>query len=89
MRRTAKGSTRISAAPCYPAYYANRARRETPARRRVRRPRGIWGEGAFAALGNNHNLRRRRKRGVRQAAEECLLAAPALNLKRMAKAVGA
>jgi hypothetical protein len=35
------------------------------------------------------NLKRHRKRGIHRAAEECPLAATALNLKRMVNVVGA
>jgi hypothetical protein len=87
--KSTSGSIRISASPYYPAYYANRVRHETPAYAQVKRLRGIWAEGTFAALKNNHNLKRHRKRGIHCATEECLLSATALNLKRFIKAVGA
>jgi hypothetical protein len=87
--RTTKGSIRISASPFYPAYYGNRVRHGTPVYKQVKRLRGIWSEGTFAALKNWHNLKRHRKRGIHRASEECLLSATALNLKRMVKAVGA
>jgi hypothetical protein len=87
--RTNKGSVRTSASPFYPAYYANRVRHETSTYKRIKRLRGIWSEGTFAALKNWHNLKRHKKRGIHRAAEECLLSATALNLKRMVKAVGA
>jgi hypothetical protein len=64
-------------------------RHETAAYVQVKRLRGIWSEGTFAALKNYHNLKRHRKRGLHRATEECLLAATALNLKRFIKAVGA
>jgi hypothetical protein len=82
-------SIRISASPYYPAYYANRMRHDTPVYAQVKRLRGIWAEGIFAAFKNNHNLKRHRKRGIHRATEECLLSATALNLKRFIKAVGA
>ena len=82
-------SIRISASPYYPAYYANRVRHETPVYGLVKKLRGIWAEGTFAALKNYHNLKRHRKRGIHRAAEECLLSATALNLKRFIKAAGA
>jgi transposase len=87
--KAASGSIRISASPYYPAYYANRMRHKTTAYVRLKRLRGIWSEGTFAALKNFHNLKRHRKRGIHRAAEECILAATALNLKRFIKAVGA
>ena len=83
------GSIRISASPYYPAYYANRVRHDTPVYAQVKRLRGIWSEGTFAALKNYHNLKRHRKRGLHRATEECLLSATALNLKRFIKVVGA
>lgn len=86
---TANGSVRISASPYYPAYYANRVRHDTLAYRQVKRLRGIWSEGTFAALKNYHNLKRHKKRGIHRATEECLLSATALNLKRFIKAVSA
>lgn len=85
--KSASGSIRISASPYYPAYYANRMRYETPVYVYVRRLRGIWSEGTFAALKNYHNLKRHKKRGIHRATEECLLSATALNLKRFIKAV--
>jgi len=87
--RATSGSFRINASPHYPAYYANRVRHDTPTYLQVKRLRGIWAEGTFAALKNNHNLKRHRKRGLNRATEECLLSATALNLKRFIKAVGA
>jgi len=53
----------------------------------VKRLRGIWSEGTFAALKNYHNLKRHRKRGIHRATEECLFSATALNFKRFIKAV--
>ena len=85
--RATSGSFRINASPHYPAYYANRVRHDTPTYIQVKRLRGIWSEGTFAALKNNHNLKRHRKRGLHRATEECLLSATALNLKRFIKAV--
>ena len=87
--KTTSGSVRISASPYYPAYYANRKRNETSNYSQVKKLRSIWSEGTFAALKNNHNLKRHRKRGIHRATEECLLSATALNLKRFIKAVGA
>jgi transposase len=85
--KTTSGQVRINASPYYPAYYANRLRHGTAACTSVKRLRGIWSEGTFAALKNYHNLKRHRKRGIHRATEECLLAATALNLKRFIKTV--
>jgi transposase len=79
---------RINASPFFPAYYANRMRHETPDYKHVKRLRGIWAEGAFAAMKNYHNLKRHRKRGLHRATEECVLSATALNIKWFIKAVG-
>ena len=49
------------------------------------RLRKIWAEGSFSVLKREHCISRIRKRGILAATEECLLAAMALNLKRMAK----
>ncbi len=81
-----KDSICINASPFYPAYYANRLRCQTSAYKEMKRLRSIWSEGTFAALKNGNMLSRHRKRGIQRAAEECLLSALALNLKRMAKA---
>ena len=78
-----RGAVRINASPFYPAYYANRKRTETEMYQWMKRLRSIWSEGTFAALKANHNLSRIRKRGIHRATEECLLAAIALNLKRL------
>ena len=80
-----KGAIRISASGFYPAYHANRERCKTPEYFIMKRLRSIWSEGTFAALKNQHNLKRIKKRGIHRAFEECLLAAMALNLKRIAK----
>ena len=45
----------------------------------------IWAEGSFSVLKREHCISRIRERGILAATEECLLAAMALNLKRMAK----
>ncbi|GHU59637.1 hypothetical protein FACS189444_5290 [Spirochaetia bacterium] len=84
---TDDGSVRINASAFYPAYHANRVQTETIKYRAIKRLRSIWSEGTFAALKNNHNLKRLKKRGINRAVEECLLAAAALNLKRMIKAI--
>ena len=50
------------------------------------RLRKIWAEGSFSVLKREHCISKIRKRGIFAATEECLLAAMALNLKRMANA---
>jgi transposase len=80
-----KGAIRINASGFYPAYHANRERCKTADYYAMRRLRSIWSEGTFAALKDQHNLKRIKKRGIHRATEECLLAALALNLKRIAK----
>ena len=80
-----KGAVRINASGFYPAYHANRERCKTDDYFIMKRLRSIWSEGTFAALKNRHNLKRIKKRGIHRASEECLLAAIALNLKRIAK----
>lgn len=82
-----RGAVRINASPFYPAYHANRVRCKTDEYRRMKRLRSIWSEGTFAALKNWHRLKRKHKRGIFRATEECLLAAVALNLKRMVGAL--
>ncbi|MCG4470834.1 transposase, partial [Lawsonibacter sp. DFI.6.74] len=47
------------------------------------RLRKIWAEGSFSVLKREHCISKIRKRGILAATEECLLAAMALNLKRM------
>ena len=81
-----RGSIRINASGNYPAFYRNKLKYQTPEYFRVMRLRKIWAEGTFSALKREHNLKRIRKRGILRAEEECLLAAMALNLKRMVKA---
>ena len=49
------------------------------------RLRKIWAEGSFSVLKREYCISKIRKRGILAATEECLLAAMALNLKRMAK----
>ena len=81
------GSIRINASGNYPAFHRNRQKYQTPEYFRVMRLRKIWAEGTFSALKREHNLKKIHKRGILRAEEECLLAAMALNLKRMVKAV--
>ena len=57
----------------------------TPEFLSMMRLRKIWAEGSFSVLKRKHCISKIRKRGILAAAEECLLAAMALNLKRMAK----
>jgi len=47
------------------------------------RKRQIWCEGTFAAQKAQHNLRQLFRRGLRAAADHCLLSACAVNLKRL------
>ena len=76
---------RINVSAFYPAYYSNRQRSETAEYESMKRLRSIWAEGAFAVLKREHNLSRTKKRGLQRVKEEFLLAALALNLKRMVK----
>lgn len=80
-----RGSIRINASGNYPAFYRNKLKYQTSEYFRVMRLRKIWAEGTFSALKREHNLKRIHKRGIPRAEEECLLAAMALNLKRMVK----
>ncbi|MEA4903642.1 MAG: transposase, partial [Petrimonas sp.] len=59
----------------------------TPEYLSMMRLRKIWAEGSFSALKREHCISKIRKRGILAATEECLLAAMALNLKRMANAI--
>ena len=59
----------------------------TPEFLSMMRLRKIWAEGSFSVLKREHCISKIRKRGILAATEECLLAAMALNLKRMASAV--
>jgi len=49
------------------------------------RKRQLWCEGTFAAQKARHNLRQMFRRGLRAAADHCLLSACAVNLKRLVK----
>jgi hypothetical protein len=60
----------------------------TPEHKRVLALRQIWCEGTFAAQKARHNLRRLYRRGLEAAEEHCLMAAMAINLKRMVKCMG-
>ena len=78
---------RILASSCYLAFFRGYQRIGTKEYWKMMRLRKIWGEGSFSVLKREHGLSRIRKRGIRAATEECLLATMALNLKRMVKAI--
>ena len=78
---------RILASSCYPAFYRGHQRVGSPEFLSMMRLRKIWAEGSFAVLKREHCISKIRKRGISAATEECLLAAMALNLKRMVKAI--
>ena len=78
---------RILASSCYPAFYRGHQRVETPEFYSMMRLRKIWAEGSFAVLKRENCISKIRKRGISAAAEECLLAVMALNLKRMVRAI--
>lgn len=78
---------RILASSFYPAFYRGHERAKTSLYNWMMRMRAIWAEGTFSVLKREHKLRTIRKRGIHRANEECLLAAIALNLKRMVKAL--
>ena len=76
---------RVLASSCYPAFFRGHQRVGTPESLAMMRLRKIWAEGSFSVLKREHCISKIRKRGILAATEECLLAAMALNLKRMAK----
>lgn len=76
---------RVLASSCYPAFFRGHQRVGTPEFLSMMRLRKIWPEGSFSVLKREHCISKIRKRGILAATEECLLAAMALNLKRMAK----
>ena len=78
---------RVLASSCYPAFFRGHQRVGTPEYLAMMRLRKIWAEGSFSVLKREHCISRIRKRGILAAAEECLLAAMALNLKRMVNAI--
>lgn len=80
-----KGAIRINVSAYYPAFYGNKKRTETIEYQKMKRLRSIWAEGTFAVLKREHKLKQASKRGLNQLNEECILAAIALNLKRMVK----
>ena len=78
---------RVLASSCYPAFFRGHQRVGTPEYLSMMRLRKIWAEGSFSALKREHCISKIRKRGILAATEECLLAAMALNLKRMVNAI--
>lgn len=78
---------RVLASSCYPAFFRGHQRVGTPEYLAMMRLRKIWAEGNFSVLKREHCISRIRKRGILAATEECLLAAMALNLKRMVNAI--
>ena len=78
---------RVLASSCYPAFFRGHQRVGTPEYLSMMRLRKIWAEGSFSVLKREHCISRIRKRGILAATEECLLAAMALNLKRMVSAI--
>lgn len=76
---------RVLASSCYPAFFRGHQRVGTPEYLSMMRLRKIWAEGSFSVLKREHCISKIRKREILAATEECLLAAMALNLKRMAK----
>ena len=78
---------RILAGSCYPSFYRGHQRVGTPEFYSMMRLRKIWAEGSFAVLKRENCISKICKRGISAAAEECLLAVMALNLKRMLRAI--
>ena len=78
---------RVLASSCYPAFFRGHQRVGTSEYLSMMRLRKIWAEGSFSVLKREHCISRIRKRGILAATEECLLAAMALNLKRMVNAI--
>lgn len=78
---------RVLASSCYPAFFRGHQRVGTPEYLAMMRLRKIWAEGSFSVLKREHCISRIRKKGILAATEECLLAAMALNLKRMVNAI--
>ena len=75
------------ASSCYPAFFRGHQRVGTPEYLSMMRLRKIWAEGSFSVLKREHCISKIRKMGILAATEECLLAAMALNLKRMVNAI--
>ena len=59
----------------------------TPEYLSVMRLHKIWAEDSFSVLKREHCISKVRNRGILAATEECLLAAMALNLKRIVNAI--
>jgi len=78
---------KILASGCYPAFHRGHERIGSEEYYTMMRKRKIWSEGSFSVLKREHLMSKIRKRGLLCATEECLLAAMALNLKRMVKAI--
>ena len=78
---------RVLASSCYPAFFRGHQRVGTPEYLSMMRLHKIWAEGSFSVLKREHCISRIRERGILAATEECLLAAMALNLKRMVNAI--
>ena len=78
---------KILASSCYPAFHRGHERISSKQYISMMRKRKIWSEGSFSVLKREHLMSTIRKRGILNATEECLLAAIALNLKRLANAI--
>ncbi|MET0017719.1 transposase [Oscillibacter sp.] len=78
---------RILGSSCYPAFHRGHMRVGSPDYWLMMKKRKIWAEGCFSVLKREHCLSSVHKRGLLAVAEECLLSALTLNLKRMAKAL--
>ena len=86
-QRMAGVRRRILTSSYYPVFYRGHQRIGPPAFLSMMRLRKIWAEGSFSVLKREYCISKIRKRGIPAATEECLLAAMALNLKRMAKVI--
>ena len=78
---------RVLASSCYPAFFRGHQRVGTLEYLSMMRLRKIWAEGSFSVLKREHCISKIQIRGILAATEECLLAAMALNLKRMVNAI--
>jgi len=78
-----QGSRRIQVNIFEQAFRRSHEKDGTPEHKRVLALRQIWCEGTFAAQKAGHNLRRLNRRGLEAAEDHCLLAAIAINLKRL------
>ncbi|MEA4929163.1 MAG: transposase [Candidatus Limiplasma sp.] len=78
---------KIYASSCYPAFFCGHKRIGSKEYYAMMRKRKIWSEGSFSVLKREHLISKIRKRGILCATEECLLAAMALDLKRMVNAI--